>query len=88
MIAEPEITEYDIVEDDFAIIIATDGVWELLSSQQVADICHGVKSGDVQEMTEVVAEQASYMWKVEEGDYRDDITLVIIKLPWLGQLNN
>ena len=48
----------------------------------------GVKSGDVQEMTEVVAEQASYMWKVEEGDYRDDITLVIIKLPWLGQLNN
>ena len=84
VISEPEITEYDIVEDDFAIIIATDGVWELLSSQQVADICHGVKSGDVQEMTEVVAEQASYMWKVEEGDYRDDITLIIIKLPWLG----
>ncbi|KOO34445.1 protein phosphatase 2c containing protein [Chrysochromulina tobinii] len=38
VISEPEITEYDIVEDDFAIIIATDGVWELLSSQQVADI--------------------------------------------------
>jgi len=82
VIAEPEITEYDIQDDDYAIIVASDGVWELLSSQQVADICHGVKSGDVQEMVETVADQSSYMWKVEEGDYRDDITLIIIKMPW------
>jgi len=82
VIAEPEITEYDIVDDDFAMIIASDGVWELLSSQQIADICHNVPSGDVQEMVDVVADQSSHMWQVEEGDYRDDITLIIIKFPW------
>jgi len=23
------------------------------------------------------------MWKVEEGDYRDDITVVVLTFPWL-----
>jgi len=79
VIAEPEITEYDITDDDYCLVVASDGVWELLTSQQVADIAYGVKSGDVQEMCEVISDQSSYMWKVEEGDYRDDITVVIIK---------
>ena len=57
VIAEPEITEYHIVEDDFAVVIASDGVWELLSSQQVADLVHSVESGDVDEIVEVIAEQ-------------------------------
>ena len=34
-------------------------------------------------MAETITDQASYMWKVEEGDYRDDITVVVLKLPWL-----
>ena len=38
VIAEPEITEYDVHPDDFCLIIASDGVWELLTSQQVAEI--------------------------------------------------
>jgi len=83
VIAEPEITEYDIVEDDYAIVVASDGVWELLSSQQVADITYGVKSGNVQEICDVISDQSSYMWKVEEGDYRDDITVIVLKFPWL-----
>jgi len=83
VIAEPEITEYDIVDDDYTIVIASDGVWELLTSQTVADIINNIKSGDVQEMAETITDQASYMWKVEEGDYRDDITVVVLKLPWL-----
>lgn len=85
VIAEPEITEYDIVDDDFAIVVASDGVWELLSSQQVADITYGVKSGNVQEICDVISDQSSYMWKVEEGDYRDDITVIVLKIPWLPQ---
>ena len=23
------------------------------------------------------------MWKVEEGDYRDDITVIVLLFPWL-----
>ena len=74
---------YDLVDDDYAIVIASDGVWELLSSQTVADIIASVKSGDVQEMCDIIVDQSSYMWKVEEGDYRDDITVVVLTFPWL-----
>lgn len=73
------------MDDDFAIVVASDGVWELLSSQQVADITYGVKSGNVQEICDVISDQSSYMWKVEEGDYRDDITVIVLKIPWLPQ---
>uniref|UniRef100_A0A6S9USW0 PPM-type phosphatase domain-containing protein n=1 Tax=Chrysotila carterae TaxID=13221 RepID=A0A6S9USW0_CHRCT len=83
VIAEPEITEYDITDDDVALIIASDGVWELLSSQTVVDILSNVKNLDPMEICNNIIEQASYMWKVEEGDYRDDITVVVVTFPWL-----
>ena len=83
VIAEPEITEYDITDDDVALIIASDGVWELLSSQTVVDIVENVKSLDPNEICDQIIDQASYMWKVEEGDYRDDITVVVLTFPWL-----
>ena len=80
----PIVFRYELKEDDFAIVIASDGMWELLSSQTVADIIAGVKlnSGDVQDMVNEIVNQSSYMWKVEEGDYRDDITVIVMLLPW------
>ena len=74
---------YDLVEDDYAIVIASDGVWELLGSQTVAEIVYNHKSKSVQEICDEIVEQSSYMWKVEEGDYRDDITVVVLKHPWI-----
>ena len=56
----------------------------MLSSQTVADIIAEVKlkSGHVQDMVNQIVDQSSYMWKVEEGDYRDDITVIVMLLPW------
>jgi len=84
VIAEPEITEYDVHEDDHCLIIASDGVWELITSEQVADIVYRVtqEADDVQKMCDAIVEQSSYVWKVEEGDYRDDITVVVVRFPW------
>jgi len=83
VIAEPEITEYDLTDDDVALIIASDGVWELLSSQSVCDIVAEVKDLNPATICENIVDQSSYMWKVEEGDYRDDITVVVLTFPWL-----
>ncbi len=38
VIAEPDILEYDIAPEDRFIILASDGVWEFLSSQDAVDI--------------------------------------------------
>ena len=29
---------------------------------------------------DTIVDQSSYMWKVEEGDYRDDITAIVLYL--------
>ena len=83
VIPDPVITEHDITDDDAAIIIASDGVWELLSSQNVVDIVAGVKDLNPHRICEEIIDQSAYMWKVEEGDYRDDITVVCLTFPWL-----
>ena len=54
----------------------------MLSSQTVVDIVAGVSNFNPVEIADLIIEQASYMWKVEEGDYRDDITVIVMLLPW------
>jgi len=84
VIAEPEITEYDVRPDDHSLVIASDGVWELITSEEVAEIVYRVtlQTDDPEEMCKAIVDQASYVWKVEEGDYRDDITVIVLRFPW------
>mmetsp|Transcript_11480 Transcript_11480/g.8405 ORF Transcript_11480/g.8405 Transcript_11480/m.8405 type:complete len:125 (-) Transcript_11480:164-538(-) len=35
---EPEITKFDLVPDDKFIILASDGVWEFLTNEEVAEV--------------------------------------------------
>ncbi len=36
VVAEPEILEYELTPDDLYLVIASDGVWEFLSNEEVA----------------------------------------------------
>ena len=63
-------------------IIATDGVWEFLTSSEAVEIVgkclqQGLGANDAcKELIKV----AMNKWKVEEGDYRDDITAIVVRL--------
>lgn len=84
VIPEPEVKTFELQhgEDEF-LILASDGVWEFISSQEAVDVvgaklaegkeCHGA----CQELIELASER----WAEEEGDYRDDITAIVVKLP-------
>lgn len=82
VIATPVVTKYELTDKDDFMVIATDGVWEFLSSQQVIDLV----SKDFQngkgssEACQNLIEAAAAMWHRHEGDYRDDITALIIKV--------
>lgn len=88
VIAEPVITEYMIQPeiDDF-MIIATDGVWEFLESndavQIVAEYIESEKGAE--KGCQALIEAAAAKWHEYEGDYRDDITVLVIKLKGLWE---
>jgi len=82
VIAEPEVHQYTFDKDDAVLVVGSDGVWELLDSQQVIDIAMQHYGEPTADIVDHIIEAAAYQWKMEEGDYRDDISCVVMKLPW------
>ena len=77
MNAEPEILTWQINSLDKYIIIASDGVFEFLTSQAVVDI---IKSYDnILEGCKHVVEESYRLWLTYD-DRTDDITIIVIKI--------
>ena len=78
VICEPEITEYQLHEEDKFIILASDGIWEFMSSQECVDI---VKDYYINENCKGAVKHlykaACKKW-LDEEDAIDDITLIIV----------
>jgi len=83
VIAEPEVLEFEIGQEDQFMILASDGVWEFIYSQEAVDIVAAcLREGkSVTQACQVLIEQATNRWQEEEGDYRDDITAIVIRFP-------
>ena len=74
--------ELDIKQDQF-IIIASDGLWDVLSNQETVDFCHAVLAMTKQKDPEILDAAKNHMAKllVEEAQKRgsmDNISAVII----------
>ncbi|GMH59820.1 hypothetical protein TrRE_jg3216 [Triparma retinervis] len=85
VIASPEVTHHDITPSDLFIIAASDGVWEFITSQQAVDIVTRHLPQGANKACEALIEKAAELWREEEGDYRDDITAVIVKVQELWE---
>jgi serine/threonine protein phosphatase PrpC len=81
VIAEPVVTSHTICdeEDDF-IIIATDGVWEFITSQEAVRIVGEHLDQGATKACQALIEAAAHKWHDEEGNYRDDITALVVRL--------
>jgi serine/threonine protein phosphatase PrpC len=86
--ASPEVKAYTLGSDDLFMILASDGIWEFIPSQEAAEIVWDVlqEGGDATKATEMLVEVASERWRKEEGNYRDDITAIVITLPLFKQV--
>jgi serine/threonine protein phosphatase PrpC len=96
VIARPVVTTREIEAEDEFVIVATDGVWEFLSSEDAVDIVGRHLYGEGDEpynddgssgggrgayvACEALIKAASEKWHEHEGDYRDDITAIVIRL--------
>eukprot|EP00908_Phaeocystis_cordata_P015042 Transcript_26156.p1 GENE.Transcript_26156~~Transcript_26156.p1 ORF type:complete len:435 (-),score=166.00 Transcript_26156:190-1494(-) len=78
--AEPEMVVDQIGKEDTVIILASDGVWEFISSQEAVAIVQA-KHPNATAATKALIKESTARWKSAEGNYRDDITAIVVFLP-------
>jgi len=82
VVATPEVgkCELDMSTSQFCII-SSDGVWEFMSTEIVADrVASLLKEGTPAEALQSLHDDARAHWEAEEGAYCDDITSVLVQL--------
>ena len=77
VISEPEITEYSFLYEDKFIILASDGIWEYISSDECVNLVKDfyIKK-DIMGSLNYLYKEASKRWILEE-EIIDDITIII-----------
>jgi serine/threonine protein phosphatase PrpC len=77
-ISEPEIKEFELKDEDKFILIASDGVWEFIDSQECVDIIKDYYlSNDMKGCCEHLYLESKKRWLKEE-EVVDDITMILI----------
>ena len=78
VMSRPEIKEFDFDENDKYMIIASDGIWEFISSQECIDIIQKYyESNDLKGCCEYLYQESSKRWLKEE-EVIDDTTLILV----------
>jgi len=80
VIAEPEVTSHELSDEDEFMIIATDGVWEFVTSEEAVEIvARHLDAGEgASRACQCLIEEAAGKWHDIEGEYRDDITALVV----------
>lgn len=77
VIDEPEFIERKITEETAYIITGSDGVFELLTNEEIMEIVEPYFfKGDVEGAVKKIIEKSTELW-ADEGSERDDITCIV-----------
>ena len=80
VVSVPEVGEYKIKEEDKAIIIASDGLWEYMSNEEVTDIVKTlITKKDPDKIAKKLYEESIIRWRLKDQGI-DDITIICILL--------
>ncbi|GAX13465.1 hypothetical protein FisN_36Lh019 [Fistulifera solaris] len=85
VIAEPVISTYEINAQDDFMILASDGVWEFITSADAVRIVGENLDRGATKACQALIEAAAAKWHEEEGEYRDDITAIVVKIKSLWE---
>jgi len=79
--AVPEVMMFDMTPEDRVLVLASDGVWEFLENQQVANIVYPFYAQrNAEGAGEALVRAAYKRWKKEGENVVDDITCIIVFL--------
>jgi serine/threonine protein phosphatase PrpC len=74
VIAEPEFIRHNVGEDDHFIILASDGLWDGLTNDEVALICNKFKDDEVYECANSLVTAAINNYST------DNITVMVVSV--------
>ena len=75
---EPEIKEFELTENDKFMIVASDGIWEFIDSQECVEIVKEYyEFNDMKGCCDFLYEISKERWLNEE-EVIDDITLILV----------
>lgn len=78
VISVPDIFELQIENKHKILVIASDGIWEVLSNEEVMEIVgEYYEKGSTEEACEVLIKRATEVWN-RMGDNIDDITVIVV----------
>ena len=82
----PEVTKYDVKDEDKVFVLASDGLWEYVSNQEVTDFVKIIyedmkKKGEMDgdKMAKILYDKAVNRWR-EKDIGMDDITIICVIL--------
>lgn len=75
--SEPEHSTVELTDQDQFMILASDGVWEFISSKEAVDIVCQYDSAE--ESCRQLVDEAYQRWLTEEEGVVDDITAVVVR---------
>ena len=80
VIPEPEVLHFDFTPNDRFLAVASDGIWEFLSNEDVVSmIAPFYVKNDPEGACEKLVKEAVAAWK-REDEVIDDITIIIVFL--------
>ena len=75
----PEVTEYKFMPEDKFLVLASDGLFEFIESDEVVSIVSGYYAkNDIVGCSEFLYKESYRKWISEEEDTVDDITIIIV----------
>ncbi|CAL1411615.1 unnamed protein product [Linum trigynum] len=77
VIAEPEVSVVQLTQNHVFFVVASDGVFEFLSSQVVVDMA--ARYGDPRDACSVIAGESYKLW-LDHENRTDDITILIVQI--------
>jgi len=80
LVAEPEIRKETISDQHKFLVLASDGVWEHMSNQQVVDVAKQFWDKDPTKASDAIVKEARKQWQQKGQGYIDDITALVVKV--------
>ena len=63
-VSEPEVGKYQIQQEDAFMIVASDGLWEFISSQQVVETVGQLfENGQIDDACNRLIEESTLLWE-------------------------